>query len=196
MAIGLVIYAMMASAIFPDFWHAPRAEKAKVWDEEWRLEPNSPERMKEAKKTAKYLALKPQITEEVTIEGDVMLGADHRGKITLTFMPDGKIKGAWESQYAHGNIEYTVMASFAGVTDPTNIMMEQDKKRPEMLYFITRGGYVQKSLDTKNDVEGKEEGTAYAAGWMGADMASRGEITLTTDRTGSAIYTFNTQIKK
>jgi hypothetical protein len=189
-AIGIVIYAMMMGAVLPEFWHAPRAEQAKVWDEEWRLEPNSPERMKAAKKMAKYVAAKPQITKEVTIGGDVILNTEPRGKLTFVLMPGGKVKGTWISEYAHGNIQYSIKASFAGVTDPTNMLVEGGQNRPEQLYYITRGNYVQKSLDTKNDQESTEEGIAFAAGWLGADMASRGDITLTTDRRGATIYIF------
>jgi len=67
-AIGLIIYVMMMRAIWPDLGE-PRADVPKVWDEEWRLEPNSPERIKAQKQAAKYMKLKPVIATGVKLEG-------------------------------------------------------------------------------------------------------------------------------
>jgi hypothetical protein len=189
-AIGMVIYFMMIKAVMPDIG-SDRQDKAKVWDQEWRLDPASPERQKEAKKTAKWLDIKPQIAEETTLQGEVQLAGEARGKIELVFTKDGKVKGKWDAKYDHENIEYNITAEFKGVTDPTNTFSEGATARPDLLYFITKGTYLQKSLDTKNGQQSEQRGIAYAAGWLNIADAARGEITLTTDKTWSAVYSYN-----
>jgi hypothetical protein len=189
-AIGLVIYLMMFKAVLPDV-DLDKQEKVRVWDEEWRMDPASPERQKAAKKTAKWLEVKPPITEELTIIGDVELAGEPRGKITLVFSKDGKVKGKWEAQYDHDGVNYTITADFAGVTDPTNTFVEGTTARPDLLYFITKGAYTQKSLDSKNGQQSEQKGVAYVAGWLNISDAARGEITLTTDKSWSAVYSYN-----
>jgi hypothetical protein len=191
LAIGMVIYFMMIKTVMPDVG-TEHQEKAKVWDEEWRLDPLSPERQKAAKATAKWLDLKPPVTEEVTVQGAVQLTGEERGTIKLIFSKDGKVKGEWDAQYGHDNLEYSIKASFAGVTDPTNTFNE-GMERPDLLYFITKGTYTQKSLDTKNGQQSEQKGTAYVAGWLNMAHAVKGEITLTTDKSWSTVYTYGAE---
>jgi len=190
LAIGLIIYMMMLRAVMPGVGEGGR-EQVRVWDEEWRLDPESPERKKAAKKTAKYLSLKPPITEELKLQGDVRLDNEDRGKIKLVFAPDGKVKGTWEAKYKHGDIEYEIAAEFAGVTDPTNTFREGEAVRTDLLYFITRGTYSQKSWDSKNERESEQKGVVYAAGWLDGAYQARGEITLTTDKSWAAVYSYS-----
>jgi len=78
------------------------------------------------------------------------------------------------------------------VTDPTKLFEVDDKKQPELLYFISRGSYVQESLDIKTGQQSKQEGLAYVSGWLNTTLTASGEIALTRDKVGSAVYTFTT----
>jgi hypothetical protein len=195
MAIGAVIYFIMIKAVLPDVGDE-RTQRVKVWDEEWRLDPCSPERLKEAKKSAKWLKVKPAIAEARTLEGEVKLGKDPRGNVTLTFSKDGKISGTWDAQYGYDNLSYEISAEFAGVTDPTKTFQEGDTVRPDLLYFITKGSYTQKSVDKKAARESAVQGTVYVAGWLDLAMTAKGEITLTTDKRGSTLYSFEAAAKE
>jgi hypothetical protein len=188
-AIGLIIYMMMLRAVMPDMGGDGNRE-AKVWEEEWRLDPCSPERIKAAKKAKKYLALKPAITEKLSLEGAVTLGAEPRGRIRLVLLPDGSVKATWESKYTHGDVEYEITAESSGVTDPTRTFEEGGTPRPELLYFICRGKYTQKSWDARNELAAEQTGVAYVDGWLSRELAARGQITLTTDKRGSAVYQY------
>jgi hypothetical protein len=192
MAIGAVIYFIMIRAVLPDV-DLDRQEKVRVWDEAWRLDPASPERLKAAKKTDKWLDLKPLISETLTIVGDVQLAGEQRGKITLTITKDGKVKGKWAAQYDHETLQYDITAQFQGVTDPTNTFIENGNARPELLYVIARGTYEQKSYDTKTNQQNTTNGVAWVSGWLNAADAVRGEITLTTDQTWSSVYTYTAE---
>jgi hypothetical protein len=191
LAIGVVIYFIMIRAVMPDINLGNGQEKVKVWDEEWRLDPASPERQKAAKKTAKWLDMKPQIAEQLTLVGDVQLSGEARGNVTLIFQKDGKVKGNWQARYDHDNVQYEIAADFKGVTDPTNTFAEGGTPRPDLLYFITKGSYTQKSLDTKNGQTTEQKGEAWVAGWLNVADAARGEIALTTDKSWSTVYSYN-----
>ena len=189
-AIGLIIYLMMIQTVMPGLGNRHRGEP-KVWDEEWRLDPCSPEWIAAAKKARRYLPMKPAILEETTLTGDVQLGGEPRGRVKLVFSPDGKVSGSWQSEYEHDQIRYRITAKFSGVTDSTKLYEEGGAAQPELLYFITRGDYTQDSLDVKHDMERRQTGVVYAAGWLDLGLAARGEITLTTDRTWSAVYRYS-----
>jgi hypothetical protein len=98
-------------------------------------------------------------------------------------------------QYAYGNLAYEISADFKGVTDPTKTFQEGDTVRPDLLYFITKGSYMQKSLDKKTARESNQQGIVYVAGWLNLAMTAKGEITLTTDKRGSTLYSFEAVAK-
>ncbi len=190
LAIGLIVYLMMIRTVMPDIGNE-RNRPARVWEEDWRLDPCSPERIAAAKKAGKYLAAKPAILEKLSLDCPVTLKDQPRGKTRLAISPDGSIKGSWIAQYKHGDIEYDIAADFAGITDPTRQFEESGTLKPELLYYICRGNYAQKSWDTKNEVEGRQKGIIYVDGWFDG-RAATGQITLTTDRTWSAVYQYST----
>jgi hypothetical protein len=197
LAIGLVIYAMLIGTIWPQAGKDRIAERPKVWEEEWRLNPNSPERQQAAKKMSKYLEFKPPIDETIHLEGQAALEGQPRGTISLVMTRDSKVKGTWECKYEYGPIQYEIKAQVKGVTDPTNLYSQEGSvPRAELLYFITVGNYTQTSVDTKNGQEGTESGIAYIAGWLDLKYAATGEITLTTDKKGAVIYTYRAERKE
>lgn len=185
-AIGMVIYFLSMRTIFaPGLERGSILPAARPWLQEDRI-------LADDKIVEMPEAPKPEISEKFTLVARASRDGNSRGTIEITFDTHGRVAGRWRCGYSHGGQEYSYNASFRGNVD-VDVAYESDgKKDKSLLYFITKGGYAQKSTSVESGVTGTEKGTVYVAGYLGPDRSATGEITITTDRKWSAVYQWRT----
>ena len=139
---------------------------------------------------------KPQLSKPIQIAADVRREENPRGKITIEFATNGEVSGKWKCSYAYKDRQYSYTADFKGNIDVEETYVDRDDRSDEsQLFFITRGDYT-KTIANQNTGESSDtEGCVYVTGWLGPDHSAHGRITITTDETWSAVYTWNAEGK-
>jgi hypothetical protein len=121
------------------------------------------------------------------------LAESDRGTATLEFAVSGEVSGTWRCEYSHEDRDYTFDAAFAGNIDASNTYSEQGVVDESRLYFITKGAYRQTAYNVEAGTKTLDEGLVYVTGWLNTDHSANGLITITTDKTWSAVYTMETE---
>ena len=184
-AIIMILYMVNMSAIFQlGSGHKP-TEKP-LWDEENRiLGPNVFIRLPKPPK--------PSLNEPVSLTATVTRNGKYRGDITIEFNTIGEVTGTWLSSYEHIGDKYTFEADFAGNIDISKTYVVDGKTDKSKLYFITKGKYIQTVFNKKTENLSATEGIIYVAGWLRPDYSAAGRIVITTDKTWSAEYLWQSE---
>ena len=144
---------------------------------------------------------KPELNKPLTVTARVRLDESERGTVILDFTVAGEVTGTWYCEYSHDNRNYTFDAAFAGNVDVTKTYSKgkipdesssSEGLDESKLYFITKGTYGQTGYDVVSGTETFEQGLVYVTGWLSPDSSAEGLITITTDKTWSAAYTWQT----
>lgn len=131
---------------------------------------------------------KPTIDEDFSITAPVTFDGVDRGQVTIDFNTQGEVSASWQCRYSLENRDYTYQANFTG-----NIDSEIETDDPTQLFFITKGKYTQTVYNHQSQQTSEDKGIAYTTGHLASDYSAAGMITLTTDKTWSATYKFNTK---
>ena len=131
---------------------------------------------------------KPTIEEDFSIIAPVTFNGENRGEVTIDFNAHGEVSASWYCRYSLENRDYTCEANFTG-----NIHTDTETEDPTQLYFITKGNYTQTVYNHQSKQTSQDKGLAYTTGPLAPDYSAAGMITITTDKTWSATYNFNTK---
>ncbi len=186
-AILAILYVIQMDAFFgPVVPGAKRTAEHRPWLEEDRIVPSD-------KLIKPPRPLKPAISEPLTLSARVRMDGNDRGTATLEFAVSGEVSGAWSCEYSHENRDYRFDAGFAGNIDVSRTYSEGDVTDESRLYFITKGAYRQTAYNVEAGTKTLDEGLVYVTGWLNTDHSANGLITITTDKTWSAVYTMETE---
>jgi len=136
---------------------------------------------------------KPELNEPFTLTAPVFIDDSKRGTVALDFTIAGEVSGSWHCEYSHDNRDYAFDAAFTGNIDITKIYSKGETTDESKLYFITKGNYTQTVYNVEAGSETSEQGLVYVTGWLGPDYSAEGLITITTDKTWSATYTWQAE---
>jgi hypothetical protein len=121
------------------------------------------------------------------------MDGNDRGTATIEFAVSGEAKGVWYSEYSNEDRDYTMEATFAGNIDIDKTYSTGEIVDKSRLYFITKGTYKQTAYNAEAGTKTLDEGLVYVTGWLNTDYSVNGLITITTDKTWSAVYTMETE---
>jgi len=185
-AIGMIVYFLYATAIFGPAHRRPSAPASRPWLEEDLIKPA-------ADPIAAPKRPKPKITEPRDLTAAVARDGAPRGIMTLSLTPDGRLTGDWKCDYAHDNQHYSYEARFAGNIDPgRTYTSESGAKDKSRLYIIAKGPYTQTITGAQTNRTTTQQGEIYITGWLTPQLSAHGLITITTDRTWSITYDWQT----
>jgi len=183
-AILMLLYFIDINALFgPSIPPKKRSAKHRPWLEEDRIVPS--DRLIKPSEPPK-----PELNKPFTLTAPVFLDDSERGTVALDFTVAGEVSGSWHCEYSHDNRNYTFDATFTGNIDVTKTYVENDEANKSKLYFITKGNYTQTVYNVEASSETSDQGLVYVTGWLGPDYSAEGLITITTDKTWSATYTW------
>jgi hypothetical protein len=136
---------------------------------------------------------KPMLYDPLSLEAPVTRQEADRGTATVNFSDMGEVDGEWSCQYTHEKRGYAFSAKFKGniVTDKT--WHDETTKDKSRLFFIAKGKYLKQFTDKGAAGISEEIGTVYVTGWLTPDHNIKGAITITTDKTWSAVYNFDSK---
>ncbi len=185
-AIVLVLAAIQMKAILPS-----RSSTGPVGIEErpWLME----EFLVAGGETVKMpKSPKPVLNEPVTVQATALLDGMPRGRVEMTFKPDGRIEAAWESAYSHSEKQYTITATMAGnVVAKKTYTDEAGEKDKSRLFFVAKGRY-KKETRSGETVISTEKGTAWISGWINPDLTIEGFTSMHQTTDWVAVYTLTT----
>ena len=139
---------------------------------------------------------KPQLSKPIRIAADVLREGNPRGIITLEFATNGEVSGKWDCSYAYEQSQYSYAAGFKGNIDVEETYVDQDGNQDESkLFFITKGTFTKTTANQTSGISSGTDGCVYVTGWLNPDHSAHGRITITTDETWSAVYTWNAAAK-
>jgi hypothetical protein len=139
---------------------------------------------------------KPQLSKPIRIVTDVRREENSRGRITLEFAETGEVSGNWKCSYAYEERLYSYKADFKGNIDVEETYIGKDGKEDKSkLFFITKGRFTKTTANQSSGISSDTEGDVYVTGWLSPDHSAHGRITITTDETWSAVYTWNAGAK-
>ncbi len=183
-AIIAVLYLMQLSSFFSI--SVPPGSRGKTYRKPWHDEHRllGPDAIIELPRRPKL-----ELDEPFTLEAEVSRNDQDRGAITLEFMDDGKVGGAWDCSYSYDGKHYTCQADFSGNIDVDVVYRnDQRKKDKTQLYFITKGDYTKETYTESTDDSSIEKGLVYVTGFIKPDHSASGKLTITTDKQWSAQY--------
>jgi len=186
-AILAILYVIQMEAFFGPVAPGRRtAAEHRPWLEEDRIVPGD-------KLIKPPRPPKPMIDEPLTLRTRVQMSESARGTATFEFAVSGEVKGTWYSEYSNKARDYTMEAAFAGNIDTSKTYSEGETTDESRLYFITKGAYKQMAYNVETGTKTLDEGLVYVTGWLNTDYSVSGLITITTDKTWSASYEFETE---
>ena len=184
-----LLYFLNVSAIFrPSRMPKPARPENRPWLEEHRIV--TPEVIIDLPETPK-----PELNEDFSITARVTLDGQDRGQLDLDFDTHGRVSGLWESSFAQENRHTTFKAQSEGNIDISKTYIENERQNPSLLYFITKGAYAETVENTKTEQVTTSTGTIYVTGYLTGKYEVFGHITITTDRSWSVSYEFNSNIQ-
>jgi hypothetical protein len=136
---------------------------------------------------------KPELKEPFRITAPVFFNESERGQVTLYFTAAGEVSGSWYCEYSHESRDYAFDATFTGNIDVTKAYTKNDRVDNSMLYFITKGDYTQMLYNVDTGRRNTEQGLVYVTGWVMPDYSAEGLITITTDKSWSATYNWQSE---
>ncbi|MHC4636597.1 MAG: hypothetical protein ACYTBP_04880 [Planctomycetota bacterium] len=185
-AIVMVLYFINLMAIWGPI-KPPEKAPSRPWLEEERIITDG-----SAIKLPK--APKPELKSPFSITAQVEREQAERGQIKLHFTPDGKIVGQWGCSYSSREQGHKFTSVFQGNVDISKTYEDENgKKDRSRLYFITRGEYIEETLTFATNSTAVTEGIVYVTGWLGAGESISGVITITTDKTWSITFLFESE---
>ncbi len=186
-AIMLLLYSMDIKAIFgPNLPTKYSPKDQRPWLEEERiLGPDQIIKMPEAPKAT--------LDEDLSLTGAVTLKGEDRGEVRLRFTTMGEVSGSWYCEYSHEDRDYRYEATFAGNIDIDKTYTDKQGEDKSLLYFITKGRYTQTVYNQQTQQASEDKGFVYTTSWLDTDYSAFGMITITTDKTWSATYDFQTE---
>ena len=184
-AIVMMLYMVNMTAIFGPGTGAASSEKP-LWDEENRI--LGPDVFIKPPK-----APKPLLNNPVSLIGTITRNDNYRGDIAIEFNTIGEVAGNWGGSYQYENAEYTFEAEFAGNIDVSKTYSADGQTDKSKLYFITKGEYRQTVFNKKTENLSATEGIIYVAGWLWPDYSGNGKMVITTDKTWSAEYLWQSE---
>ena len=134
---------------------------------------------------------KPELNETLLLTASVTLNGQDRGQLDLDFDTQGRVNGFWESSFLQENRRTTFEAESQGNIDISKTYTEKEKQDASLLYFITKGTYTETVENTKTEQVTTNTGTIYVTGYLTAEYEVFGQITITTDKSWSVSYDFN-----
>ena len=185
--IVMLLYFVDLKAIFgPAKDFAPTDSEGPPWSEEYRI--LAADEIIRLPKPPK-----PQINEPFTVTASVAREQSDRGLAAINFTENGEVSGHWSCKYSQQERENAINAEFSGNIDVTKTYSQGKKPDPSLLYFIAKGRYVKKTYNTATSAESAEQGLAYLTGYLAPDYSASGKITITTDKSWSAVYHWQTE---
>ena len=188
--IGVAIMMMLAAIQFKSFFKTPPKPKRPI------LDINRPWLEADGLLNSEQIismpeAPKPLLNKAVILVADVSRDQKPRGTIRLEFAGNGEVSGTWNCDYESGNQHYNYIAKFNGNIDIEETYTAEDKTEDESkLFFISKGKYIKTTASLSTTMTSSNDGTIYVTGWMNPDHSASGKITITTDETWSAVYTW------
>lgn len=138
---------------------------------------------------------KPELNETLLIAASVTLNGQDRGQLDLDFDTQGRVSGFWESSFLQENRRTTFEAESQGNIDIGKTYTEKEKQDASLLYFITKGTYTETVENTKTEQVTASTGTIYVTGYLTGEYEVFGQITITTDKSWSVSYEFNSNLQ-
>lgn len=185
-AIGLLIYFADIKAIFGTA--GGLSAKKTPADAAWTLESLI---IPEDGTVGHPLAGQYQIEKPLAVAVSVIRGKDDKGTLKMRFTPDGRVAADWNAQIDQKGQTMQYQSRLAGNIVPDYAGSEgsqiEDKTQ---LFFIASGRYRQ-ITQPAGQPKKEEFGTAYLLGTLGADGHIQGTLTITTDRSWSAVFEYN-----
>jgi hypothetical protein len=137
-----------------------------------------------------------EIGDGFEILAAVERNSKNRGDLVIKFAGSGHIEGRWECEYGYEGRAYSYAAEFEGNVSIERVYEDREGREDEsLLYFIAKGEYTKTTSFTGKNYSEDKEGVVYVDGWVGPGGDVRGRITLTTDKSWSAEYEFDTGSK-
>lgn len=186
-AIGLLIYFADIKAIFGT--SASLIGKKTPADDAWTLESLiQPEDAPAIRPLPGQYPLEKPLSAAVSVS---RAGQD-KGTLKMRFTPDGKVAADWNAQIDQKGQTMQYQSRLAGNIAPDYAGSQgaqiEDKTQ---LFFIASGRYRQ-ITQPAGQPKKEEFGTAYLLGTLSADGHIQGTLTITTDRTWSAVFEYQT----
>lgn len=184
-AILMMLYFVDMRAVFRTEVNNTKTSTIKPWFEEERIVPDD-------QSIKSPGSPKIELYGKETFQTPVYRGQDQRGNITVTIDANGKVTCHWNAQYQQTDRFYVYQATAAGNIDVEKTFTQDGKKDKSRLFFITKGSYKKATCKGQDHAEviDVEEGEMYVTGWIDTDFTIQGLITITTDRSWSAQYTW------
>lgn len=181
-AIMMLLYFVQMDTLFePSIPTAPAEIEKRPWTYENLLVPAG-------KTLKKPKAPKPLLTEPFELSGSAERNSQPRGQVKIAFDTDGRIMATWQTEYAGDGKTHAITTQMTGNVS-TKMTYEADGRKDETrLFFIAKGQYVH--LTETQTGTTREQGDAYAIGWLAPDRTAEGFVTITTDQTWSMEFAF------
>jgi len=187
-AIGLLIYFADIKAIFGT--SGIKSGRKTPADAAWTLESLL---IPENGTVGRPLAGQYQIEKPLAIAAGVTRGKDDKGTLKMRFTPDGRVAADWNAQIDQKGQTMQYQSRLAGNIVPDYAGSEgsliEDKTQ---LFFMASGRYRQ-ITQPAGQPKKEEFGTAYLLGTLAPDGQIQGTLTITTDRSWSAVFEYNSQ---
>jgi hypothetical protein len=136
---------------------------------------------------------KPELNENLSIIAAVTLNGQDRGQLDLDFDTQGRVRCFWESSFSQENRRTTFEAESEGNIDISKTYTDKEKQDGSLLYFITKGTYTERVDNIKTGQTTSTEGIIYVTGYLTPGYDVFGQMTITTDKSWSVSYEFNSK---
>jgi hypothetical protein len=188
LVIGMMIYFLDIQAIFGP-GHRYVQHQAHPWDMEDLLVPDN-QIISVPRKG------QPELLELIHLTASVQRNNAPRGSVNIAFGKDCRIVADWSTQYEYDKKTYHLQTQMKGNAVPSRVYSDANKDEDKTrLFFIGKGPYTQ-TTQWADASPRTEQGTAYITGWLRPGNIVEGDVTITTDRTWSAVYHFQTIAEK
>jgi hypothetical protein len=132
---------------------------------------------------------KPDLNEPFSISAPVRRDEAERGTVTLSFDTHGRMTAQWQCAYEQTGQEYHIDAEMKGNISVKRTYEDAQGTDKSRLFFIAKGLYTKKPLGD-GTAAGGEKGACWLTGWLAPDRRVLGHVTITTDETWAAAYSF------
>jgi hypothetical protein len=138
---------------------------------------------------------KPELNENITITASVLLNGQERGQLDLDFDTQGRVNGFWECSFLQDDKRRNFEAESQGNIDVTKTYIDKEKEDTSLLYFITKGTFTETVDNIKTGQTTSNGGIIYMTGYLNPEYDAFGQITITTDKSWSVNYEFDSKLE-
>ena len=173
-----------------------------VW-KEWDLRTKSDEGPLEVPVPSAPSSEQAQLKEGANYNLNVTLkdANDPRAKITIAINSSGGVWGRWHGQYykkdkngAKINLDImTPGTGFVGSICPGKIYEDENGEDASKLYFMAKGDFLIQRTNFDVGTVKNMAGEVYVTGWLDTDYNAAGLITITTDKSWSVSYRWQSE---